>query len=142
MRPWYSTVTLSVKLWEEILIPIGLNIHRVPVALRAQDVSGVSGIVGVLGIGTGYHFYTMPFTWNKKHFHQFYMSFIKANKINFFGRWEDDFKPFVCNAPFLYPLKTSENRTFFWSFQGVEKGCIGNEWVKYLLEVKILRDII
>ena len=27
-------------------------------------------------------------------------------------------------------LKTSENRKVFWCFQGVEKGCIGNEWVK------------
>ena len=39
---------------------------------------------------------------------------------------------FVPNAPFLYPLKTSENRTVFWYFQGVEKGCIGNEWVNWL----------
>ena len=29
-------------------------------------------------------------------------------------------KSFVLNAPFFYPLKTSENR-----FQGVEKRCIG-----------------
>ena len=33
--------------------------------------------------------------------------------------------PFVLNAPFLYPLKTSENRNVFWYFQGVKKGCIG-----------------
>ena len=33
------------------------------------------------------------------------------------------FNPFVPNAPFLY-------LTVFWCFQGVEKGCIGNEWVK------------
>ena len=39
--------------------------------------------------------------------------------------------PFVPNAPFLYPLKTSENLTVFWCFQEVEKGCIGNEWVKF-----------
>ena len=38
--------------------------------------------------------------------------------------------PFDPNAPFLYPLKTSENRKVFWCFQGVEKRCIGNEWVK------------
>ena len=38
--------------------------------------------------------------------------------------------PFVPNAPFLYPLKTSEN--FFWCFQGVDKGCIGNEWVNHV----------
>ena len=37
--------------------------------------------------------------------------------------------PFVPNAPFLYPLQTSENLTVF-CFQGVEKGYIGNEWVK------------
>ena len=38
--------------------------------------------------------------------------------------------PFVPNAPFLYQLKASENLTVFWCFQGVEKGYIGNEWVK------------
>ena len=32
------------------------------------------------------------------------------------------------NVPFPYPPKTSENR-FFQCFQGVEKGCIGNECV-------------
>ena len=31
---------------------------------------------------------------------------------------------------FLYPLKISENFTEFWCFQGVEKGYIGNKWVK------------
>ena len=30
------------------------------------------------------------------------------------------FNPFIPNAPFLYPLKTSEKK---------EKGCIGNRWV-------------
>ena len=34
--------------------------------------------------------------------------------------------PFVPSAPFLYPMKTSENR------KGVEKGYIGDEWVKSL----------
>ena len=38
--------------------------------------------------------------------------------------------PLLPNAPFPYPLKTSENFTVFQCFQGVEKGCIGNEWVK------------
>ena len=38
--------------------------------------------------------------------------------------------PFVPNAPFLYPLKTSENHTVFWCFQWLEKGCIENQWVK------------
>ena len=36
--------------------------------------------------------------------------------------------------PFSNPLKTSENRKIF-CFQGVEKGCIGNEWVKRYLEL-------
>ena len=37
--------------------------------------------------------------------------------------------PFVPYAPFLDPLKTSENRKVF-CFHVLEKGCIGNEWVK------------
>ena len=36
---------------------------------------------------------------------------------------------FVPNAPFLYPLTTSENLKVFCCFQGVAKGCIGNKWV-------------
>ena len=45
--------------------------------------------------------------------------------------------PFVPNAPFLYPLKTSENR----KVQGVEKGCTGNEWVNqtHLTILEILK---
>ena len=39
------------------------------------------------------------------------------------------FHPFVSNAPFLYPLKTSENFMVFWCFKGVKKRCIGNKWV-------------
>ena len=38
-------------------------------------------------------------------------------------------KPFIPNATFLYPLKTSENLTIFWCFQGLKKGCIGTKWV-------------
>ena len=38
--------------------------------------------------------------------------------------------PFVPKAPFLYPLKTWKNLWVFWFFQGVEKECIGNKWVK------------
>ena len=37
--------------------------------------------------------------------------------------------PFVPNAPYGY----APNLTVFWCFQGVEKGCIGNEWVKKTL---------
>ena len=36
---------------------------------------------------------------------------------------------FVSNATCFYPLKTSENLTVFWCFQGVEKECIGNRGV-------------
>ena len=42
----------------------------------------------------------------------------------------DAYYPFVSNASFLYPLKISENLTVFLCFQGVEKGCIGNKWIK------------
>ena len=36
----------------------------------------------------------------------------------------------VPNAPFLYPLKTSENLAVFECFQKVEQGCIGNKRLK------------
>ena len=45
------------------------------------------------------------------------------------------FNPFVHNAPFLYPLKTSESRKVFQFFQEVEKGCIGNEWVNIFVAI-------
>ena len=38
--------------------------------------------------------------------------------------------PFAPNPPFLCPLKTSENRKFSVFFRGLDKGCIGNKWVK------------
>ena len=37
---------------------------------------------------------------------------------------------FVSNACSLYTLKISENRKVFLCFQGKEKGCIGNKWVR------------
>ena len=37
--------------------------------------------------------------------------------------------PFVPNAPFLYPLKTSENLTVFLCFQELQKECIGDKCV-------------
>ena len=43
------------------------------------------------------------------------------------------FNPFVPSAPFLYPLKTSENFTVFGCFQGVERRCIWNKWVKEIV---------
>ena len=42
---------------------------------------------------------------------------------------QTNFNPFVPNAFFLYPLKTSENLSFL-MFSGVEKGCIGNKWAQ------------
>ena len=39
--------------------------------------------------------------------------------------------PFIPNAPFLYPLRTSENLTAFWYFKRVEKGCFGNKYVDF-----------
>ena len=50
----------------------------------------------------------------------------KGSLVNFVS----NVNPFVPNAPFLYPLKISENREVFRCFQGEEKGCIGNKWVK------------
>ena len=43
------------------------------------------------------------------------------------------FDPFVPDTPFLYPQKISENLTVFCCFQGVEKVCIGNEWVNWII---------
>ena len=41
--------------------------------------------------------------------------------------------PFGPNAPFLYPLKALGNCKVFWCFQVVEKGCIENNWVNFVL---------
>ena len=41
--------------------------------------------------------------------------------------------PFIPNATFLYPLKTSEILAVFWCFHGVEKGHIGNKCVNKTL---------
>ena len=49
--------------------------------------------------------------------------YIKGLKFNFQKHF---INPFIPNAPFLYPLKTSENCKVFWCFQGVDKGCTGN----------------
>ena len=48
------------------------------------------------------------------------------------------FNPLVPNAPFLYPLKTSENLKVFWYFQAVWKGCIGNEWVTWYMNISCI----
>ena len=46
--------------------------------------------------------------------------------------------PFVPKAPFLCPVKTSENFTLFWCFQEVEKKCIENKWVNGKGQQKLL----
>ena len=43
------------------------------------------------------------------------------------------FNQLIPNAPFLYPLKTSENGKIYWYFQGVEKGNIRNKWVNLII---------
>ena len=53
-------------------------------------------------------------------------NYIHANYITT-NKWS--LNPFVPNAPFLYPLKTSENLMVFLCFHGVENRCIGNVWV-------------
>ena len=45
------------------------------------------------------------------------------------------FNSFILDAPFLYPLKTSKILTVFWCFRRIEKGCIGNKWVKTYFDV-------
>ena len=40
--------------------------------------------------------------------------------------------------PFPTPWKHQKNRKVFWCFQGVEKGCIGNEWIKLLISPTFL----
>ena len=65
-------------------------------------------------------------TYNKNLFFWYFISFlwlVWCSQKSIFS-----LNPFVINASFLYPLKTSEKLTVFWCFQGLEKGCIGNEW--------------
>ena len=47
------------------------------------------------------------------------------------------FNPFVPSAPFLYPLKTSENRKVF-CFLGAKEGCIGNKWLNKTSQIQFL----
>ena len=45
--------------------------------------------------------------------------------------------------PFSTSLKTSENLTVFWCFQGAEKGCIGNKGVnRHFYLIQKLRDFV
>ena len=56
-----------------------------------------------------------------------------SKSIEWFKIWKNKYhknemglflNPFVPSAPFLYPLKTSENLMVFWCFLGVEKGWV------------------
>ena len=47
-------------------------------------------------------------------------------------QFQININPFVPKAPFFSSLKTSEIRKVFYCLQGVEKGCFGDKWVKYL----------
>ena len=79
------------------------------------------------------------------------MSSVNVIVAVFLGKKPMYINPFVPNAAFLYPLKTSENLTIFWCFQVVVKGCIGNDKVKqkvglyllvpqYIFELKMLES--
>ena len=50
------------------------------------------------------------------------------------------YNPFAPNAPFLYSLTISEKHMVFWYFQGVKKGCIGNEWDVIMVDHVINRS--
>ena len=67
-----------------------------------------------------------------KLFSDFYKSFKDNFKHWVLFHIDAKFNPFVPNAPFLYPVNTSEKPKVFRCFQGVEKVCIGNKWVKEL----------
>ena len=47
------------------------------------------------------------------------------------------FNPFVSNAPLSTPWKHQKTLRFFGYFQGVEKRCIGNEWVKEIVYLRL-----
>ena len=57
---------------------------------------------------------------------------LRKNICYSFSRLKFEFfaNPFVPDTPSLYLLKTSENRKVCWCFQEVEKGYIGNKWIK------------
>ena len=67
------------------------------------------------------------------------LSVKRSEQLNIGTKLVGAINPFVPNVPFFYPLKTSENRKVFRYIQGVEKGCIGNKRVKYLLQNNFLK---
>ena len=54
------------------------------------------------------------------------MSLLSEKRFASLGK----FNPHVPNAPFLYPLRISQNHRVLWCFQRIEKGCTANEWAK------------
>ena len=58
----------------------------------------------------------------------------KKSAQSFIYSKDKHINPFFPSAPFPYTQKTSENRKAFWSFHGVEKGCIETEWVKWIFQ--------
>ena len=60
--------------------------------------------------------------YQEKYWEPNFTSNVCSNTFNWLW-YKNCFNPFIPNSSFLYPLKT------MFCFQGVEKGCIGNEWV-------------
>ena len=89
-------------------------------------------------VNAGYFKDTLPNFWWVSYVESLCYADVGSLNFNIFGSYESQatlkeplLNPFIPNAPFLYPLKTSENRKVFWCFQGVEKGYIRNKWVKF-----------
>ena len=69
-----------------------------------------------------------------------FLGFRFLNGIN--EKWVYDTLFLIHSFPtnsFFYLLKKPKGRKFFWCFQGVEKDCIGKEWVKYVLKGFLLQ---
>ena len=49
------------------------------------------------------------------------------------------FNPFIPNAPFFYPLKTSENLTVFWCLMKYKKGALGKNCLNLIVFYLTLR---
>ena len=72
-----------------------------------------------------------------------YFPVFRPEKSPYWGIFHAVINPFVPNASFLYPLKTTENYKVFWCFQWVEKRCTGNEWVIFFcFQVSLSHHII
>ena len=82
---------------------------------------------------------TSPIRWNflLSPINYFYrkLLYIEVRFVSEYGSVCNSFNPFFPNTFFLYLMKTVFwcFLMVFWCFQCVAKGCIGNEWVKWLL---------